>query len=53
MILDKSHNESKVDKDCGSLICDICEQTLDTMESFREDKASENKDEGLKYKGID
>jgi hypothetical protein len=53
MILDKSHNESKVDKDCGSLICDICEQTFDTLESFREHKASENKDEGLKYKGID
>ena len=28
-------------------------QTFDTMESFKEHKASENKDEGLKYKGID
>ena len=53
MILEKSHNESKVDKVSGSLICDICEQTFDTMESFKEHKASENKDEGLKYKGID
>lgn len=53
MILDKSHNESKVEKDSGSLICDVCEQTFDTMESFKEHKASENKDEGLKYKGID
>jgi hypothetical protein len=53
MILDKSQNESKVDKDSGSLICDVCEQTFDTMESFKEHKASENKDEGLKYKGID
>jgi hypothetical protein len=53
MILDKNHNESKVDKDSGSLICDVCEQTFDTVESFKEHKASENKDEGLKYKGID
>ena len=53
MILNKSQNESKVDKDSGSLICDVCEQTFDTMESLKEHKASENKDEGLKYKGID
>jgi hypothetical protein len=53
MILDKRHNESKVDNVSGSLICDVCEQTFDTMESFKEHKASENKDEGLKYKGID
>jgi hypothetical protein len=53
MILNKSQNESKVDKDSGSLICDVCEQTFDTMDSLKEHKASENKDEGLKYKGID
>jgi hypothetical protein len=53
MILDKSHSERKVDKDSGSLICDVCEQTFDTMESFKEHKASENKDEELKNKGID
>jgi hypothetical protein len=53
MILDKSQNETKVDKDSGSLICDVCEQRFDTMESFREHKASENQDEGLKHKGID
>jgi hypothetical protein len=53
LILEKSHNESKVDKVSGSLICDVCEQTFDTMESFKEHKASEKKDEGLKYIGID
>jgi hypothetical protein len=53
MILDKSQHESKMDKDSGTLTCDVCEQTFDTMESFKEHKASENKDEGLKYKGID
>jgi len=53
MILDKRHNESKVDNVSGSLICDVCEQTFDTMESFKEHKASEIKDEGLKYKGIE
>jgi len=53
MILEKSHNESKVDKVSESLICDVCEQTFDTMESFKEHKASENKNEGLRYKGID
>jgi transcriptional regulator NrdR family protein len=53
MILDKRHNESKVDKVSGSLICDVCEQTFDTMESIKEHKASVNKNEGLKYKGID
>jgi len=42
-----------MDKDSGSLICDVCEQTFYTMESFKEHKASEIKDEGLKYKGID
>ena len=53
MILNKSQNESKVDNDSGSLICDVCEQTFDTVESIKEHKAFENKDEGLKYKGID
>ncbi|CAN5466417.1 hypothetical protein BH18THE1_BH18THE1_12900 [soil metagenome] len=50
---DNSQNETKADKVNGSLICDVCGQTFDTMESFKEHKASENKDEGLKYKGID
>jgi hypothetical protein len=31
----------------------VCDQKFDTIESFKEHKASENKDEGLKYKGID
>ncbi|CAN5532405.1 hypothetical protein BH18THE1_BH18THE1_16460 [soil metagenome] len=53
MSFDNSHNETKADKVSGSLICDICQQTFDTMESFKEHKASENKDEGLKYKSID
>ena len=53
MISDKSEYESKVDNESGSLICEVCEQTFDTMESFKEHKASENKDEILKYKGID
>ena len=48
-----SQNESKVDKDSGSLTCDVCEHTFDTMESFKEHKAAENNDEGLKYRGID
>lgn len=48
-----SQNESKLDKDSGSLTCDLCEQTFDTMESFKEHKAAENNDEGLKYRGID
>lgn len=48
-----SQNESKVDKDSGSLTCDVCEQTFDAMESFKEHKAAENNDVGLKYRGID
>jgi len=53
MILNKSQNDSNVDKDGASLTCDVCEQTFDTMESLRGHKVSENKDEGLKYKAID
>jgi hypothetical protein len=53
MTLDESENEKKVDKVSGSLVCDVCDQTFDTMESLGEHKASENKDEELKYKGID
>jgi hypothetical protein len=53
MTMDEGHNESKIDKDSRSLTCDVCEQTFDTMESFKEHKLSENRDEGLKYKGID
>jgi hypothetical protein len=53
MTIDEGHNESKIDKDGGSLTCDVCEQRFDTMESFKEHKLSEKTDEGLKYKGID
>ena len=53
MTMDEGHNESKIDKDSRSLTCEVCEQTFDTMESFKEHKLSENRDEGLKYKGID
>ena len=53
MTIDEGHNESKIDKDGESLTCDVCEQRFDTMESFKEHKLSENRDEGLKYKGID
>lgn len=53
MILNKSQNESKVDKDSGTLMCDACEQVFDTVESLKEHKASEYKDEELRYKGID
>ncbi len=53
MSIDNSENENKVDKKSGSLTCDACEQTFDTMESFKEHKLSENKDQELKYKGMD
>ena len=53
MTFDNSQNENKADKVSGSLKCDLCWQTFDSMESFREHKASEYKDEELKYKGID
>ncbi len=53
MTIDEGHNESKVDKDSGSLTCNVYEQTFDTMGSFKETKLSENRDEGLKYEGID
>ena len=53
MTFDNSQNETKVEKGSGSLICDVCDQKFDTIESLKEHKASENKDEGLKYKGID
>ncbi|HKX20693.1 MAG TPA: hypothetical protein VJM74_03360 [Nitrososphaeraceae archaeon] len=53
MVLNKSQNESKVDKDSGTLICDVCEQVFDTVDSLKEHKASEYKDEELRYKGID
>jgi hypothetical protein len=53
MITDESQKDIKVDEVSGSLKCDVCGQTFDTMESFREHKLSENKDEELKYKGAD
>jgi cation transport regulator ChaB len=49
----KSQKDIEEDKESGSLKCDVCGQTFDTMESFREHKLSENKDEELKYKGVD
>jgi len=51
--MDNSKNELKVDKDSGRLTCEVCEQTFDTVETYREHKATENKDEALKYRGID
>jgi tRNA U54 and U55 pseudouridine synthase Pus10 len=53
MTTDESQKDIEEDKESGSLKCDVCGQTFDTMESFREHKLSENKDEELKYKGVD
>ena len=53
MIDDESKNEVKLEKDSGSLTCDVCKRTFDSMESYQEHKAAEIKDEGLKYRGID
>lgn len=53
MSFENSQNEKKADKISGSLVCDVCEQTFDTMESLKEHKLSESKDDALKYNGID
>jgi hypothetical protein len=50
---DKSKNEIKADNESGSLTCDLCEQTFDSMESYREHKIAETKDEELSHKGVD
>ena len=50
---DESKKDIKVDKQSGSLECDLCGQMFDTLESLKEHKLSENKDEELKYKGTD
>lgn len=53
MSTDESKKDIKVDKQSGSLECDVCGQIFDSLESFKEHKLSENKDEELKYKGTD
>lgn len=53
MSTDESKKDIKVDKQSGSLECDVCGQIFDSVESFNEHKLSENKDEELKYKGTD
>ncbi len=49
----ESKKDIKLDKESGSLECDVCGQIFETVESFKEHKLSENKDEELKYKGTD
>jgi len=53
MSTDESKKDIKVDKQSGSLECDVCGQMFDSMESFKEHQLSENKDQELKYKGTD
>ena len=53
MSVDESEKDIKEDKESGSLKCDVCEQIFDTVESLKEHKLSEKKDEELKYKGTD
>jgi hypothetical protein len=53
MSTDESKKDIKEDKQSGSLECDVCGQIFDTVESFKEHKLSEKKDEELKYKGSD
>jgi len=53
MTANESDKDIQIDKKSGSLRCDVCGQTFDTMESFNEHKLSENKDEQLKYRGVD
>lgn len=53
MSTDESKKETKEDKQSGSMKCEICGQTFDTVESLKEHKLSEKKDEELKYKGTD
>jgi len=53
MAEDKSKSEVKVDKDSGSLTCDLCKQTFDSMETYKEHKAAETKDEEMAHRGVD
>jgi hypothetical protein len=53
MSSDESKKDIKMDKQSGSLECEVCGQVFDTLESFKEHKLSEDKDEELKYKGTD
>ena len=50
---DKSENEVKADKESGSLTCNVCEQTFDSMESYNEHKEAEIKDEEMAHRGVD
>ena len=50
---DKSKNEVKLDNDSGSLTCDVCEKTFDSMESYKEHKAAEIKDQEMAHRGVD
>jgi tRNA U54 and U55 pseudouridine synthase Pus10 len=50
---DKSKSEVKVDNDSGSLTCEVCQQTFDSMESYKEHKAAEIKDEEMAHRGVD
>ena len=53
MSMDYGKNEIKVDNDSGSLTCDVCEITFDSMESYKEHKAAEIKDEEMAHRGVD
>ena len=53
MSTDESKKDIKEDKQSGSLKCDICGQIFESLESLKEHKLSEKKDEELKYKGTD
>ena len=53
MIPDKCKNEVKVDNDVGILHVTVCELSFDTMQYYMEHKATEVKDEGMTYRGID
>lgn len=53
MVEDKSKSEVKVANDSGSLTCDLCQQTFDSVESYNEHKAAEIKDEKMAQRGVD
>lgn len=50
---DISKKEIKADNESGSLTCDVCEQTFDSMESYKEHKTAEIKDEEMAHRGVD
>ena len=50
---DKSKSEVKEDNDSGSLTCEVCQQTFDSLESYKEHKAAEIKDEEMAHRGVD